>query len=57
MQSRKPLAVCAVFNFLKSNMQNTLHSFIFFSESPVFIGGQRVMGAISPFITLNQKRI
>ena len=25
VKSRKPLAVCAVFNFLKSNMQNTLH--------------------------------
>ena len=28
MQSRKPLAVCAVFNFLKSNMHNTLHLFL-----------------------------
>ena len=30
--------VCAVFNFLKLNIQNTLHPFIFFSDPPVFIG-------------------
>ena len=56
MQSRKPLAVCAVFNFPKSNMQNTLHPSSF-SRNPLCLSGfQRVMGAISPFITLHQKR-
>lgn len=33
VKSRKPLAVCNVSNFLKLNMQNTLHP-------PVFIGIQ-----------------
>ena len=42
--------VCAVFNFLKSNMQNTLHPSSF-SRNPLCLSGfQRVMGAISPFI-------
>lgn len=56
MQSRKPLAVCAVFNFLKSNMQNTLHPSSF-SRPPVFIGGSEGDGCYftlhhpsSPFI-------
>lgn len=42
--------ISAVSNFLKLNMQNTLHSFIFFSEFPVFIGGSEGEGCIS---TLN----
>lgn len=47
--------VCAVFNFLKSNMQNTLHPSSF--SRPLCLSGfQRVMGAISPFITLHQKK-
>lgn len=45
--------VCVVFNFLKLNMQNTLHP-SFFSRKPLCLSEfQRVMGAISPFITLH----
>lgn len=48
--------VCAVFNFLKSNMQNTLHPSSFSRNFLCLSGFQRVMGAISPFITLHQKK-
>lgn len=49
--------VCAVFNFLKSNMQYTLHPSSFSRNFLCLSGFQRVMGAISPFITLHQKKI
>ena len=40
MQSRKPLAVCDVSNFLKLNMQNTLHPSSFSQPPCVYRGSE-----------------
>lgn len=52
VKSRKPLAVCAVFNFLKSNIQNTLHPSSYRPERLCLSWFQEVKGTFPPFITV-----